>query len=156
MQRHIPNALVMLAPYVNSYRRLTQASAAPVNTRWGYDNRTTAFRVPRSDPAARRVENRIPSSDANPYLALAASLACGLIGILRETKCDAPTGSSVNEDEIELPRGLLEAVELFEGDDDLRGMLGNAVHLHLCRDQEGRVRDLHGSDQPVGAGVSSP
>ncbi|MCO6389751.1 glutamine synthetase [Aliihoeflea aestuarii] len=124
LQRHIPNALVMLAPYVNSYRRLTQASAAPVNTMWGYDNRTTAFRVPRSDPAGRRVENRIPSSDANPYLALAASLACGLIGILRETRCDAPTGSSVNEDEIELPRGLLEAVELFEGDDDLTGILG--------------------------------
>jgi glutamine synthetase len=124
LQRHIPSALVMLAPYVNSYRRLTQASAAPVNTMWGYDNRTTAFRVPRSDPAGRRVENRIPSSDANPYLALAASLACGLIGILRETRCDAPTGSSVNEDEIDLPRGLLEAVELFEGDDDLIGILG--------------------------------
>ena len=80
MQKHVPNALVMFAPYVNSYRRLTQAASAPVNAKWGYDNRTTAFRVPRSDPAARRVENRIPSSDANPYLALAASLACGLIG----------------------------------------------------------------------------
>ena len=125
MQRHIPNALVMLAPYVNSYRRLTQAASAPVNTKWGYDNRTTAFRVPRSDPAARRVENRIPSSDANPYLALAASLACGLIGMLNKIEPDAPVGTSVNEDEIELPRGLLEAVELFEGDAALREMLGS-------------------------------
>jgi glutamine synthetase len=124
MQRHIPNALVMLAPYVNSYRRLTQAASAPVNTKWGYDNRTTAFRVPRSDPQARRVENRIPSSDANPYLALAASLACGLIGMINKVPCDAPVGTSVNEDEIELPRGLLEAVELFEGDEALRDMLG--------------------------------
>ena len=73
----------MFAPYVNSYRRLTQAASAPVNNKWGYDNRTTAFRVPRSDPSARRVENRIPSSDANPYLALAASLACGLIGMTK-------------------------------------------------------------------------
>jgi len=124
MQKHVPNALVMFAPYVNSYRRLTQAASAPVNTKWGYDNRTTAFRVPRSDPAARRVENRIPSSDANPYLALAASLACGLIGITRKIEPDAPVGTTVNEDEIDLPRGLLEAVDLFESDDDLREMLG--------------------------------
>lgn len=126
MQRHVPNALVMLAPYVNSYRRLTQSASAPVNTKWGYDNRTTAFRVPRSDPAARRVENRIPSSDANPYLALAASLACGLIGMIQGVECEAPVGTSVNEDEIELPRGLLEAVDLFESDDALREMLGSS------------------------------
>ena len=62
----------LMAPYVNSYRRLTPDMAAPVNNAWGYDNRTTAFRVPVSDAAARRVENRLPSSDANPYLALAA------------------------------------------------------------------------------------
>src|SRR5690606_30054085 len=126
MQRHVPNALVMLAPYVNSYRRLTQAASAPVNTKWGYDNRTTAFRVPRADPAARRVENRIPSSDANPYLALAASLACGLIGIKLKEQCDAPVGTTANEDDIDLPRGLLEAVELLEGDQALRSMLGDS------------------------------
>src|SRR5690606_8181018 len=96
----------------------------PVNTRWGYDNRTTAFRVPRSDPAARRVENRVPSSDANPYLALAASLACGLIGMLEKIEPDAAAGAAVNEDEIELPRGLLEAVALFEEDASLETVLG--------------------------------
>jgi glutamine synthetase len=125
MQRHVPNALVMFAPYVNSYRRLTQAASAPVNTKWGYDNRTTAFRVPRSDPAARRVENRIPSSDANPYLALAASLACGLIGLRNAIKPDAPVGRTVNKDDIELPRSLLEAVQLFEADEELRALLGS-------------------------------
>ena len=124
MQRHVPSALVMFAPYVNSYRRLTQSASAPVNTKWGYDNRTTAFRVPRSDPAGRRVENRIPSSDANPYLAIAASLACGLIGMLNKEQCDAPVGTSANDDEIDLPRGLLEAVELFEGDIALLDLLG--------------------------------
>ncbi|WEX08821.1 glutamine synthetase family protein [Chelativorans sp. AA-79] len=124
LQRHIPNALIMLAPYVNSYRRLTQGGSAPVNTRWGYDNRTTAFRVPRSDPSSRRVENRIPSSDANPYLALAASLACGLVGILEKIEPDAPAGTAVNTDVIDLPRGLLEAVALFEADEALRDILG--------------------------------
>ena len=126
MQKHVPNALVMFAPYVNSYRRLTQAASAPVNAKWGYDNRTTAFRVPRSDPAARRVENRIPSSDANPYLALAASLACGLIGLRNKLKPDAAVVTTANEDEIDLPRGLLEAVDLFEADDELRAMLGSS------------------------------
>ncbi|WP_011579509.1 MULTISPECIES: glutamine synthetase family protein [Chelativorans] len=125
LQQHIPNALIMLAPYVNSYRRLTQAGSAPVNTRWGYDNRTTAFRVPRSDPNSRRVENRIPSSDANPYLALAASLACGLIGILQKIEPDAPAGTAVNTDVINLPRGLLEAVALFEADESLRNIVGD-------------------------------
>ncbi|MER9326745.1 glutamine synthetase family protein [Mesorhizobium sp. M0488] len=126
MQKHVPNALVMFAPYVNSYRRLTQAASAPVNNKWGYDNRTTAFRVPRSDPAARRVENRIPSSDANPYLALAASLACGLIGITNKIKAEPPVLTTANADEIDLPRSLLEAVDLFEGDEELCALLGKS------------------------------
>lgn len=126
MQKHVPNALVMLAPYVNSYRRLTQAASAPVNNKWGYDNRTTAFRVPRSDPAARRVENRIPSSDANPYLALAASLACGLIGMNNKIKAEPPVVTTANEDEIDLPRSLLEAVDLFEADEELGAILGKS------------------------------
>ncbi|RUU57553.1 glutamine synthetase, partial [Mesorhizobium sp. M2C.T.Ca.TU.009.01.2.1] len=126
MQKHVPNALVMFAPYVNSYRRLTQQASAPVNNKWGYDNRTTAFRVPRSDPAARRVENRIPSSDANPYLALAASLACGLIGMTRKVKAEPPVLTTANADEIDLPRSLLEAVDLFEGDEELAAILGKS------------------------------
>ena len=126
LQKHIPNALIMLAPYVNSYRRLTQSASAPVNTRWGYDNRTTAFRVPISDPSARRVENRIPSSDANPYLALAASLASGLLGIMGKIEPDAPATTSVNNALIELPRGLLEAVALFDEDRLLHGVLGES------------------------------
>jgi len=126
LQMHVPNALVMFAPYVNSYRRLTQAASAPVNNKWGYDNRTVAFRVPRSDPGARRVENRIPSSDANPYLALAASLACGLIGMRKKIEPDQPVLTTANADQIDLPRGLLEAVAMFEEDQDLRDVLGSA------------------------------
>ncbi len=126
MQKHVPNALVMFAPYVNSYRRLTQSASAPVNNNWGYDNRTTAFRVPRSDPAARRVENRIPSSDANPYLAMAASLACGLIGMTNKIKAEPPVLTTANAAEIDLPRSLLEAVDLFEADEELCALLGKS------------------------------
>ncbi len=124
MQKYVPAALVMLAPYVNSYRRLTPDMAAPVNTAWGYDNRTTAFRVPVSDAAARRVENRLPSSDANPYLALAASLAAGWLGMTNRVDPTPPTEDAANEGSIELPRGLLEALALLEAEADLAGVLG--------------------------------
>ena len=76
-------------------------------------------------PAARRVENRIPSSDANPYLALAASLACGLIGMTN--KSGRTAGSDHRQQaEIDLPRGLLEAVDLFEADEELCALLGKS------------------------------
>ena len=115
MQHFVPKALVMMAPYVNSYRRLTPEMACPVNNAWGYDNRTVAFRVPNSDAAQRRVENRLPSSDANPYLAIAASLACGWLGMVREVVPDSPTAITANEGTtVDLPRGLLDAVSLLE------------------------------------------
>jgi glutamine synthetase len=124
MQRYVPAALVMMAPYVNSYRRLTYGMSAPTNNAWGFDNRTTAFRVPASDAAARRVENRLPSSDANPYLALAASLACGWLGMVNAVEPDQPTDRTVNEDGvISLPRGLLEAVAAFEAEEAFQDVL---------------------------------
>ncbi|MBB3952383.1 glutamine synthetase family protein [Aureimonas jatrophae] len=124
MQRYVPAALVMMAPYVNSYRRLTYGMSAPTNNAWGYDNRTTAFRVPTSDAAGRRVENRLPSSDANPYLALAASLACGWLGMVNEAQPDQPTDKTANEDgAISLPRGLLEAVAAFEAEEAFQDVL---------------------------------
>lgn len=126
MQHFVPRALVMFAPYVNSYRRLTQGVSAPVNVRWGYDNRTTAFRVPRSGPAARRVENRIPSSDANPYLALAASLGCGYLGMVNKVVPDDPATAAVNQEAVELPRGLLEAVSQFETEQAFHEIFGES------------------------------
>lgn len=117
MQHFVPKALVMMAPYVNSYRRLTPDMACPVNNAWGYDNRTVAFRVPGSDANNRRVENRLPSSDANPYLALAASLACGWLGMVKGLVPDSPTATTANEGTtVELPRGLLEAVSTLESE----------------------------------------
>ena len=125
MQRIVPSALVMMAPYVNSYRRLAPQMGCPVNTEWGYDNRTTAFRVPPSDsPAGRRVENRLPSSDANPYLAIAASLACGLIGVEERLEPGPPTEATVNEGAVTLPRSLLDALALLDGEPRLREVLG--------------------------------
>ena len=126
MQRHLPGAIAIMAPYVNSYRRLARGSTAPVNTSWGPDNRTTGLRVPRSGPDARRVENRIPSSDTNPYLALAASLACGWLGLVDRIEPTQPTTRAANEGQVDLPRTLLDAVLALEGDARLREVLGEA------------------------------
>ncbi len=123
MQKYLPRALVMMAPYVNSYRRLTTHTSAPVNVHWGYDNRTTGLRIPISEPAGRRVENRVPSSDANPYLALAASLACGLMGMDQKISPDKAMAETANEGDNDLPRGLLDGLELFEDDADLATVL---------------------------------
>jgi glutamine synthetase len=124
-QKYLPAVTCIFAPYVNSYRRLVRSSSAPVNVMWGYDNRTVALRVPFSDPAARRLENRLPSSDANPYLAIAASLACGYLGLSEALKVTDPAAEgAANDDVIDLPRGLLEAVALFEECEPLVKILG--------------------------------
>ncbi|AHA27772.1 glutamine synthetase family protein [Candidatus Liberibacter americanus] len=125
LQKYIPNALVMLAPYGNSYRRLVLDMGCPVNNDWGYDNRTTAFRIPFSDYETRRVENRLPSSDTNPYLAIAASLACGLLGILEKIEPTKPTLNSTSQRSIKLARGLLEAVTLLEKTPQFKEIFGS-------------------------------
>ena len=125
-QKFLPNVMCILAPYVNSYRRLMRASAAPVNVHWGYDNRTVGLRIPNSSPVARRVENRVPSSDANPYLALAASLACGYIGMTQGINPGDPVEGSAYDLEFGLPRGLLEAVALFEECEELTDIFGKS------------------------------
>ncbi len=123
-QKYLPHVMCMLAPYVNSYRRLTRWSAAPINVHWGYDNRTVGLRVPDAKPAARRVENRVPSSDANPYFAIAASLACGYLGMVENLHPDEAIAGSARRMDFGLPRGLLEAVDLFSQSDALHVMFG--------------------------------
>ncbi len=124
MQTHLPAAVAILAPYVNSYRRYVKDHAAPINLEWGRDNRTTGIRVPISPPESRRIENRVAGMDCNPYLGIAASLACGLIGIERKIAPRALyVGDAYNGKE-EVPRGIFAALELFARDADLRAVLG--------------------------------
>ena len=124
LQTHLPSALPLLAPYVNSYRRYVRDHAAPINLEWGRDNRTTSIRVPISEPGSRRVENRLAGMDCNPYLGIAASLACGLMG-LEDARDPRPifTGDAYGAD-AEIPRGLFHALDLFGGASRLREILG--------------------------------
>jgi glutamine synthetase len=124
MQTHLPAAVALLAPYVNSYRRYVPDFAAPINLEWGRDNRTTGLRVPISGPEARRLENRLAGMDCNPYLGLAASLACGYLG-LKEGKPPRPecTTDAYNI-ETDLPYNLGDALDLLEENTALRDVLG--------------------------------
>lgn len=81
LQACLADFTALFAPNVNSYQRLCHPYASPNNACWSHDNRAAGLRIPASSPAARRVENRLPGADTNPYLAIAASLAAGLHGI---------------------------------------------------------------------------
>ncbi len=113
LQKYLPAAMPLFAPNVNSYRRITPRNSAPINVHWGYDNRTAGLRVPMSSPAGRRVENRVPGADANPYLAIAASLACGYLGMIEGLKPTDPISGSAYSLPFSLPRTLAEALRLI-------------------------------------------
>ncbi len=124
LQHYMSPATIVFAPYVNSFRRYVKDHAAPINTEWGRDNRTTAIRVPVAEAQARRVENRIPGMDCNPYLGIAASLACGYLGMVEKiTPREEFTGDAYDEEE-ELPRGIYAALDYFEACKPLREVLG--------------------------------
>ncbi len=124
LQKHLPTVMPILAPNVNSYRRLTPHSDAPINTHWGYDNRTVGLRVPHSEADDRRVENRIAGADANPYLALAASLACGYLGMTQRLKPRAPVEGSAYRLAHTLPRTLYDAISRFSSGRAIKELLG--------------------------------
>ncbi len=124
LQEHMPSVIAIIAPYVNSYRRYVRDHAAPINLEWGRDNRTTGIRVPLSDPAARRIENRLAGMDCNPYLCIAASLACGYLGMKNEIRPDKRWTGDAYESEDEIPQGLYSALELFDAAPEMRATLG--------------------------------
>lgn len=131
LQRYLPAAMPMLAPNVNSYRRLTRYWAAPINTLWGHENRTTGLRVPHSNAQSRRIENRVPGADANPYLAIAASLACGYLGMVEGLSPAPPHAGSAYAKDYNLPRYLPDAVRLLESNTALRELLGETFIENL-------------------------
>lgn len=124
LQRYVPPAMSLYCPNVNSYRRIRLESDAPINVHWGRDNRTCGLRVPDSGPEARRVENRVIGADSNPYLAMAATLAAGLLG-LEEAREPAPV-VTVNAHTlgVSLPAHLQDALDLLADCTPLQRILG--------------------------------
>ncbi len=124
LQKYVPMSMAFFAPNVNSYRRLMFGEVSPINVEWGYDNRTCGLRVPMDSSENMRVESRFAGSDANPYLAMAATLACGLLGIRGKLKPTPPLTGSAQDKGFDLPRSLGEALDELEACGPLQALLG--------------------------------
>ncbi|MCQ3026021.1 glutamine synthetase family protein [Pseudomonas tremae] len=116
----------LFAPNVNAYQRLFHPYASPNNACWSHDNRAAGLRIPASAAAARRVENRLPGADANPYLAIAASLAAGLYGVEQGLE---PTAAMQGEievpEELSLPCTLHAALERLKSSELAKELFGH-------------------------------
>ena len=110
-------SMLLFAPSFNAYRRFQPGNHAPTEAAWGYDNRTTAIRIPESPSAARRIEHRVAGADANPYLVLAAVLAGIWHGIEKTLSPPDPIEGNAWDQEINapaLPTTMDEAIAVFD------------------------------------------
>jgi len=127
----------IVAPTVNSYKRLVPGYEAPVYIGWAQVNRSALIRIPQpvgNKPDTVRLELRFPDPSSNPYLALNTMLAAGLDGINNQIPCPKPlnqvnvyelTDESRRDMEIDmLPGSLFEALQAFEEDTVLQQSLG--------------------------------
>jgi glutamine synthetase len=133
LQTYMPEAMLMFAPYVNSYRRFLNPWSSPVNLSWAVDNRTVGLRVPDAEPENRRIENRLAGSDVNPYLVLAGTLACGYLGMMEGLKPTDPVEGSAYGEDFALHRHIYAANDALRESEAMRGMLGdNFVDLYCA------------------------
>ncbi|MBO6621087.1 MAG: glutamine synthetase [Balneola sp.] len=135
----LPHILPMFAPTVNSYKRFVEGSWAPTAVSFGIDNRTTALRVINSSETAMRLENRVPGSDANPYLSMSASLASGLYGIKNNLKLHiSPTAGNEYENigTEPLATNLHKATKAMKESNIAKELFGETFTDHFIRTRE--------------------
>ncbi|MCP4875397.1 MAG: glutamine synthetase [Gammaproteobacteria bacterium] len=130
----MPAAMSFWAPNINSYRRYRGGiSCAPVSLTWGDENRTVAFRIPLAKQGAWRVENRVPGADANPYLAMAVTLASMLHGINNKLDPGGPTTEAVNGRDENLPLDMARALATTNDSEALQKTMGPDFIELYCR-----------------------
>ncbi|KAK5668832.1 hypothetical protein QVD99_004615 [Batrachochytrium dendrobatidis] len=150
----LPSIMAIMAPTINSYKRLVENYWAPLTVSYGQENRTTSIRIigpPLNSPESTRIEVRVPGADVNPYLAVAAILACGMHGIRNNLSLPFPPakGDVTNQDAKLLPRTLLDAVQCMQEKNSMaRLVLGDefvdhfvATRLHELRLWSNAVTD---------------
>ncbi|MDF1499791.1 MAG: type I glutamate--ammonia ligase [Anaerolineales bacterium] len=143
---HAAALAAVVAPTVNSYKRIVPGYEAPVYVCWAQINRSAMIRIPSNTserPMSTRAELRFPDPSCNPYLAFATMLAAGLDGIERGLDCPPPvnnlniyemTDEELSEKGIEqLPGSLAEALRELEGDRVLQGTLGEEIYEAFTR-----------------------
>jgi glutamine synthetase len=121
---HAEAIVALTCPTINALKRFVPRTFAPYTASWGYNNRSTAVRIPRSEPV--RVETRIPAAEANPYLTTAVVLAAGLHG-MREGLDPGDPGEGYVTEGRRLPRTPELALRALEEDDVIRDALGEEL-----------------------------
>ncbi|MCA0906105.1 glutamine synthetase family protein [Ruegeria marisrubri] len=126
LQKRMCETAICGSGTVNGYRRRQPYTFCPINTSWGYDNRTVGIRVIEGSDSAVRVEKRDAGADANPYLLLAAEIAAGLDGIEQGLSPSEPTTGNGYEEGIgdPIPTDLPTAIDLARGSEWLRDVMG--------------------------------
>ncbi len=141
----LPEVLAMLAPTINSFKRLVEGMWAPTKANWAIDNRTVALRVIPGSKKSTRLETRVSGSDVNPYLSVAAALAAGLYGI--QNRLELPSEPVVGngytaEGHPRLPGSLAEAADALDGSKAARALFGDAFVNHFVATRRWEVRQF--------------
>ncbi|MDP2699484.1 glutamine synthetase family protein [Thalassospira sp.] len=126
----IGDTMLVLAPFMNSWRRFASAVYSPASDDWGIENRNVAIRVPGQPGKTRHFEHRVAGVDANPYLVATVTLAAALDGIEHKTDPGAPSNDEMNAAKKpgDLPQGWLEAIDRFDQSAFTRHALGDCLH----------------------------
>ncbi|WP_326595452.1 glutamine synthetase family protein [Streptomyces sp. NBC_01803] len=130
----LPDFALLMAPNINSYKRLQPGAFAPTGITWGRDNRTCPVRVVGAGQSL-RIEHRVPGGDANPYLAVAAAVAAGLHGIDNRLPLPPPhTANALADPAVpRLPATLTEALRRWERSEIAAKVFGEAVVTHYAQ-----------------------
>lgn len=134
----LPFILPMIAPTINSYKRLVEGAWAPTTITWGIDNRTVALRSLPGSSKSTRLETRVVGSDSNPYLAFAACMAAGLYGIKNKMKLQPATKGNGYRDTTKgtLPRNLWEATQAMKESKVAKELFGDKFVEHFTQTRE--------------------
>jgi glutamine synthetase len=139
----MPALTALIAPTINSYKRMVRGAWSPTLATWGHENRTTALRVIGGSPASTRVEFRLAAADMNPYVALAASVGAGLYGIEHQLPLPAETSGNGYDAKAEpLPGTLRAATDALEKSRELREILGAEFVDHYVRTRDWECRQF--------------
>ena len=141
----LPHILPMVAPTVNSYKRLVEGAWAPTTLTWAIDNRTVALRALPGGAGSTRLETRVVGSDSNPYLAMAACLASGLYGVRKGLKLTTPAtigNGYADKRHGVLPRNLWEATQAMRQRPLAAELFGEAFTEHFIRTREWEWRQF--------------
>ncbi|MBT5267096.1 MAG: glutamine synthetase [Rhodospirillaceae bacterium] len=145
-QALLPELLAMVAQTVNAYTRLIPGFWAPTDATWGVENRTTALRAIPGSAKSQRVEYRLGSADANPYIAMAAALGSGLWGIENKIEPTAPVEGNAYEKTFprkqQLSRTLWDAAQALKKSKAARALFGDAFVEHYAASREWEEREF--------------